>query len=395
MLRYIFSLLLIFIVLTACTGLRAHLPSEIIEETVNSSVTKTETSIPPLGEIFLLQSTISTPIRYRLARFPSACLLMDLTCPKPEIVRQFPATEFSPASLSLLQWSPDGLLALFLNAYNSQLLVLDSANLQVNLLPTELPIVSDRIAWSPDSEWVALEVEGSDPYASHLYLMNLRSHEGREIQTGLEGMQQPLGWLDTNHLLFIQERYEDTGGDISKKKNIVGERIYKLNIRNLHSEVLIPDFVILGGSLPVLSPSRQLIALNEVRNDKHFLEIYSSDGKRIQSFEGHMYPAWSTDSQWIAVTINETSGYSVVLLNPEGSEERKLISLESQPQYVWSPDSLKLMILTSATKEGENEADLLYIISTSGDRLREIKTTDIVDGDYRLMGVSIKPDTHR
>lgn len=390
--RFIFSLLLIFILFTACTGEREHLPSGKIEKTVSNPATKTEISNLVPGEVFLFQSTIDTPISYRLARLPGACLL-DVTCPEPEIAPQFPETEFSPASPSLLKWSPDGSMALFMNAFNSRLLVLDPANLGVSQLPMELLMVSDQIAWSPDSQWAALEVEGSDAYVSHILLVNPRSHEIRELQTELEGMLTPLAWLDASHLLLLQKRYEDTGGEVDQKKDITGESIYKLVVDNLHSEVLFPDVPLNGDILPALSPDKRLIALDVVRNEKRLLEIYSMDGKRKQSFEEYIFSAWSPDGRWIAAIRYETNGYSVTLLDPEVSEERKLITLDYMPEYVWLPDSLKL-IITSTVDEGENETDFLYVVSTSGEILRKIKTSDIVEEDYKLLGISIEPDIH-
>ncbi len=389
--RKFFSLLLISIMLTACVSQGLPHPTEIIEETEDSTETEHDAVNRSFGEIYLLESTIDTPFKYRLVRLPSTCLQIDVTCPKPEIVPQFPETEFYPTSISLLHWSPDGSLALFMNAFNSQLLVLDPASLSVSQFPVELSMISDQMAWSPDGQWAALEVESSDPYISHILLVNPHNNETRVLQIGLEGMLEPLAWLDTDRLLIFLTRYDYTDGNTSQKKNIAEISIYKIALDEPQPEIFLYDIPLNGADLAV-SPDKRWIALSVVRNEKRLLEIYSMDGQKIQSYSEYSIPVWSPDGRWVAVTHGETSGYSVTLLNPEVNEERKLITLDDIPQYVWLPDSLKLMILTRTSLEEDNGVDYLYVFSTSGEKLRVIRTTDIIEGNYKIDGISVKPD---
>jgi hypothetical protein len=391
--RLIFSLLLISIMLIACVGQEMHLPTEIIEETENSAETGHDAVNRSFGEVYLLESTIDAPFKYRLVRLPSTCLQTDITCPKPEIVPQFPETEFCPASISLLHWSPDGSLALFMNGFNSRLLMLDPASLSVSQFPVELTMISDQMAWSPDGQWAALEVESSDPYMSRILLVNPRSSETRVLQIGLEGMLEPLTWLDSDRVLILLTRSEYPGGDTSQKKNIAEESIYKIALDDLQPEVFLYDIPLNGADLAV-SPDKRWIALSMVRNEKSLLEIYSMDGQKTQSYSEYFIPVWSPDGRWVAVTHVETSGFSVTLLNPEVNEERKLITLDYMPEYVWLPDSLKLMVLSRTSLEEDNGVDFLYVFSTSGEKLREIRTTDIIEGNYKIDGISIKLDTH-
>jgi Tol biopolymer transport system component len=390
--RKFFSLLLISLMLTACVSQGLPHPTEIIEETEDSTETEHDAVNRSFGEIYLLESTIDTPFKYRLVRLPSTCLQTDVTCPKPEIVPQFPETEFYPTSISLLHWSPDGSLALFMNGFNSRLLMLDPASLSVNQIPGELSMISDQMAWSPDGQWAALEVESSDSYMSRILLVNPRSSETRVLQIGLEGMLEPLAWLDTDRLLIFLTRYDYTGGDTTQKKDIAEESIYKIALDDLQPEVFLYDIPLNGADLAV-SPDKRWIALSMVRNEKSLLEIYSMDGQKTQSYPEYVLPVWSPDGRWVAVTHVETSGFSVTLLNPEVNEERKLITLDYMPEYVWSPDSLNLMILSRTSLEEDNGVDFLYVFSTAGEKLREIRTTDIIEGNYRIDGISIKPDT--
>lgn len=394
MLRFIFSLLFISILITACASQGMPQPTVTIVDTENNADTGHDAVNRSFGKVYLLESTIDTPITYRLVHLPSTCLLTDITCPKPEIVPQFPETEFANASISLLHWSPDGSLALFVNGFNSELLVLDPVSLSVSQLPVELSIVSDQMAWSPDGQWVALEVESADPYGSHIMLVNPRNRETRVLPIELEGLLTPLAWLDTNHLLIFFTRSEYPGGDNSKKKNISEESIYKIALDDLQPEIFLYDIPLNGRDLAV-SPDMSWIALSMVRNEKQLLEIYSMDGQKTQSYSDYYLPAWSPDGRWVAVTRVETNGYSVTLLNPEVSEERKLITLDYMPEYVWLSDSLRLLILTRTSLEEDNGVDFLYVFSTSGEKLRAINTTDIIEGKYIIDGISIEPDTHQ
>jgi hypothetical protein len=87
--RLFFSLLLISIVLSGCISQETQLPTEIIEETEISTGIGQDVVDSSSIEVFLLESTIDTPIKYRLARFTGACLQTEVTCPKPEIIPQF------------------------------------------------------------------------------------------------------------------------------------------------------------------------------------------------------------------------------------------------------------------------------------------------------------------
>jgi len=390
--RLFFSLLLISIVLSACISQETQVPTKIIEETEISNGIGQDAVDSSSIEVFLLESTIDTPIKYRLARLAGACLQTDVTCPKPEIIPQFPETEFSNASTSLLRWSPDGSLALFMNAFNSRLLMLNPASLSVSQFPVELTMISDQMAWSPDGQWAALEVESSDSYLSHILLVNPRNGETRILQIGLEGMLEPLAWLDTNLLLIILTRYDYPSGDTSQKKNITEVSIYKIALDDLQPEIFLYDIPLNGGDLAV-SPDKRWIALSVVRNEKNQLEIYSMDGQKTQTYPEYFIPVWSPDGQWVAVTLVETNGYSVALLNPRVNEERKLITLDYMPEYVWSPDSSKIMVLSRTSLEEDYAVDFLYVFSTAGEKLREINTTNILDENYRIGGISIKPDS--
>lgn len=348
-----------------------------------------ETTVLPIGEVYLLQSTRATPFRYRLVRLPSQCLLTNLACPKPMIVSQFPASNFAPPSI--LNWSPDGSLALFINNYDSQVLLLKPAELRVERVPIEASPISDQIVWSPDSQWAVLEIQISDPYASDILLVNPKRGVVNNLAINLDGMKQPLGWLDQDNLLILQTKYDNANGVKDQKRDIVEENISKFNIHDLHSEILIPHLVLLGGMLPMLSPDRRLIALSTIQNEQIFLNIYTVEGKLVHTYNKYLEPVWAEDSRRLAVTRgSEENGYSIFLLNIENNKEHQLVTLESIPDYVWSPNGLHLFIVTRRD-EGENEFTSLQIVSTSGNSQRTIDLDGIVEDGYNLIGLSFRP----
>jgi Tol biopolymer transport system component len=217
---------------------------------------------------------------------------------------------------------------------------------------------------------------------------NPRPGEARTLQIGLEGMFEPLAWLDTDHLLIFFTRYDYPGGDTSKKKDITEESIYKIALDDLQPTIFLYDIPLNGADLAV-SPDMRWIALSMVRNEKHLLEIYSMDGQITQSYPEYFLPVWSPDGQWVAVTLAETSGFSIALLNSEVNEERKIITLDYMPEYVWLPDGSKLIILTRTSLEEASAVDFLYVFSTTAEKLREINSTEIIEESYRLMEISI------
>ncbi|MGB9639640.1 MAG: hypothetical protein ACPL4H_01935 [Anaerolineales bacterium] len=382
-----FLLVLDIIQLVACNGLQLIQPINNIKNKYDTSPTP-ETTALSIGEIYLIQSTQATPFRYRLTSLPSQCLLMDIACPKPKIVSQFPASEFIPASLN---WSPDGSLALFTNNYDSQVLMLDPIKLRVERVSIESSVMSDQIVWSPDSQWAALEIQISDPYASDILLVNPKKGVVKNLSIDLEGMKQPLGWLDQDNLLILQKKYDNAYGSSKQKLDIVEENIYVVNIHDLQSKILIPDLVLLGGMLPMLSPDRRLIALSTIRKERIFLDLYTVNGRKIHTYNNYMQPVWSEESRRLAVTYGtEENGYSILLLNTEGNEEQQLVTLKSLPYYVWSPDDLHLFIITR-WDEGENEFTSLQIMSTFGNTHIIPNLNGIVEEGYNLIGLSFRP----
>lgn len=110
------------------------------------------------------------------------------------------AALFNPA------WSPDGTQLAWLAAIDNQvtLVVLDFSTMQVtpfiNWEPARFGALVPSPNWSPDGNWVGLEVWSHDPLASGLWLTNANTAETIQIDK-LAG--DPL-WLNESQLVYNQ-----------------------------------------------------------------------------------------------------------------------------------------------------------------------------------------------
>lgn len=336
-------------------------------------------------------STKSPPITYSLIQIPTACMNSFSQCIKIDRIIQFPATDFSPASLSPLHWSPDGSKALLLNTNGSELLMLDSSISKVFGISINFQVISDQIVWSPDGNKVAISVQDPDPYGSRVVLFEPLNNDFQYLSTDLEGMLFPIGWINTKELVLLQVRYEYSTGDIRQKKVIAGQSLIKMNTNDLTYEILIPNLVLRGDSLPSVSSDGTMVAATVVRNDEAFLDIYSIEGILLRSFGAYTNPRWSSDNRHIAGILQEGNGYSVVTLDLEGEVERNMANLASLPELTWFPNGIDLLIATRNLDEMGSDEMFFYINSSSNGENQEIDLDGVTKGELIVISISFRP----
>ena len=338
------------------------------------------------GEIYFLLSTASPPFSYRCIRLSTDCLL-NSTCQSPDILQGLPTnyTPFAPMS-----WAPDGQRALVLNPNGSQLLVFDPQKGTFHTL-VDIAMTTGRIMWSPNEQWVAVSVQDSEPYRSHVVLIDPDNGALHALESFESQMQLPVGWLNERELLVLVEKYRPIRGGDFLKQEVSEAKMYKVNVWNNR-------WVELGqnknwiGSTPVLSPDKSELAF-ATDDKKHLLVIMRLDGMKENILGAYgIQPVWSPDGKEIATyrRISEDR-IEVSVVHSDGTSPHIVFQGEGAfVNAVWLPDSKHLLILSTSDVR---ETTSLFVVNVTGGNSRPLSIPGLDAGSYRISWLSLRPPT--
>jgi tricorn protease len=303
-----------------------------------------------------------------------------------------------PASETLCDWTPDGKLLFFSNAFaglgrQTQLLTVSPSG----GLPTKLPVpYGANGAISADGEWLAYTPHSRDHrtwkryrggMATDIWLFNLKDHSSKKI-TDWEGTDSQPMWHG-NKVYYLSDagpahRLNIWSYDIGSRKraqvthaadfdvkwpavgpgpNGGGEIVYQngsdlflLDLTNGQAravEITVP------GARPKLRPTQVDMgenlaswdisntgkrALIEARGDIWTLPAQKGPARNLTRTSGSAErdPSWSPDGQWIAYFSDATGEYELYTTQSDGRGDTKQLTTGGgtyRYSPTWSPDS--------------------------------------------------------
>jgi hypothetical protein len=353
------------------------------------------------GETYLLLRTASPPYIYQLASVRSGCLVVHIGCAGWKLLPTLPGSSYSPGFFAPLAWSPDNKLAVFQNLNTMQSFSFDPLSQTFTLL-ANLPLVTDQVVWSPDSQWAAMAVQGDDSYSSHVVLLNAHSGQVKNVGTdwghldallgflNLTRMQFPVGWLNANELLLFSERYQPNNGpgvSLSSKKVIAAGGLFRLNVQNGSLTALAesPDWT----SVPSLAPPGNWVAIPTQTGLS--IQAVSQLNPRQSQVDG--WPQrWSPDGQWLASINPAQAGYELDFI-PAGSGSTRKIQLNDRFHTMgWLPDNDHVLVATlvnNSNAAADRGSLLLVSLADSSVTPVDIPALDL--NAYVVDGLSIRP----
>ena len=204
---------------------------------------------------------------------------------------------------------------------------------------------ASRPAWSPDGRKIAFLEGGGASFS--LYVMNADGTNQRALLTSPDSLGRIVWSPDSSKIAF----------DLSLK-----QEIYVINADGTSKRKLTGNA---GGVEPVWAPDGKKIAF---RRESCGLFVMNADGSRVRRVSDRCLSdvAWSPDGQQIAYIGVEDDEYQLFLVEPDGSDRRRIV-LPSVPEAwlrpVWSPDSTMLALENTAA---------VFVVAVDGTSLRQI-----------------------
>jgi Tol biopolymer transport system component len=150
-------------------------------------------------------------------------------------------------------------------------------------------------------------------------------------------------------------------------------------------------------ALAVAGTQRRVPAFGPAANGKLAFadggEIYVSDSLSatpravVTGAPGAAYPAWSLDGRRLLYLQPQGDGFSIHVLDADGSNDRTIVSMAHDPNAVWGPDGN-----TIAVKDQERGTDWLYLAYADGSPTRPI---NLGKGTYALGDLAFRPPDGR
>ena len=212
-------------------------------------------------------------------------------------------------------------------------------------------------AWSPDGTRLALAVENlgsGDPYrARHIWVIEADGSNMVQLTSGPEWDNSPSWSPDGNQIVFQRSIFEGDSYIVTIDVDSSNETPLTAGSTKEGSPSWSPDGATIGyvteyGQLALMAPdgsNRREIVANHA----------------VGGILGGM--SWSPDSSQIAYTRDLGECTGIVLINADGTDERRISHLPGDSrQPAWSPDG-ELLLFVNTIARGTGQ---IYIVSVHG-----------------------------
>ena len=212
-------------------------------------------------------------------------------------------------------------------------------------------------AWSPDGTRLALAVENSgsdDPYwARHIWVVEADGSNMAQLTSGPEWDNSPSWSPDGNRIVF--QRAFTEGGSQIVTIDVDGSNETPLTAGS--TEEYVPSWSPDGANIGYVTEYGQLALMAPDGSNRR--EIVASHA--VGGILGGM--SWSPDSSQIAYTRDLGECIGIVLINADGTDERRISHLPGDSrQPAWSPDG-ELLLFVNTIARGTGQ---IYIVSAHG-----------------------------
>ena len=212
-------------------------------------------------------------------------------------------------------------------------------------------------AWSPDGTRLALAVENlgsGDPYrARHIWVIEADGSNMVQLTSGPDWDNSPSWSPDGNQIVFHRAFFEDDSYIVTIDVDGSNETPLTAGSTKEGSPSWSPD----GANIGYVTEHGQLALMAPDGSNRR--EIVANHA--VGGLLGGM--SWSPDSSQIAYTRDLGECTGIVLINADGTDERRISYLpgdSSQP--AWSPDG-ELLLFANAIVRGLSK---IYIVSVHG-----------------------------
>ena len=212
-------------------------------------------------------------------------------------------------------------------------------------------------AWSPDGTRLALAVENSgsdDPYwARHIWVVEADGSNMVQLTSGPEWDNSPSWSPDGNQIVF--QRAFTEGGSQIVTIDVDGSNETPLTAGS--TEEYVPSWSPDGANIGYVTEYGQLALMAPDGSNRR--EIVANHA--VGGILGGM--SWSPDSSQIAYTRDLGECIGIVLINADGTDERRISHLPGDSrQPAWSPDG-ELLLFVNTIARGTGQ---IYIVSVHG-----------------------------
>ena len=214
-------------------------------------------------------------------------------------------------------------------------------------------------AWSPDGTRLALAAENlgsDDPYRSrHIWVIEADGSNMAQLTSGPQWDNSPSWSPDGNQIVFHRRIFEGDSYIVTIDVDGSNETPLTAGFPEDYGPSWSPD----GATIGYVTGYGQLMLMAPDGSNRR--EIVANHAVLFGGISGGM--SWSPDSSQIAYTRDLGECTGIVLINADGTDERRISHLPGDSRHpAWSPDG-ELLLFVNAIARGWSQ---IYIVSVHG-----------------------------